>query len=108
MNINILKKQIALSAEEEEFIEKKIRSLERFIKRFEEKGEMLLDIELSKTSQHHRKGEVYYAEVTMHLPKKTLRAEHFDTSIETAVDGVKDKLKSEILRYRELHVLRKR
>lgn len=108
MIISIYKKQVELLPEAEQYIENKIGSLDKFLQRFEGKGEIMADVEVSRTTEHHIHGRVYYAEITMHLPNKTLRAEYNDENIEKAVDGVKIKMKSEIMKYRETHVLKKR
>jgi len=108
MKINIYKKQVELMPEAEQYIEKKVSSLDKFLKRFEGKGEIMAEVEVSRTTEHHMHGQIYYAEITMHLPNKTLRAEHNDENVEKAIDGVKDKMKSEIMKYRDMHILNKR
>lgn len=107
MEIHIYKKQIELLPEAEQYIEKKVGSLDKFLQRFEGKGEIMADVEVSRTTEHHIHGQVYYAEITMHLPNKTLRAEHYDENIEKAIDGVKNKIKAEIMKYRDTHILKR-
>ena len=106
MKIQILTKQIKSSPELESIIEKKVGALEKYILRLERKGEIIVDIEVARTTEHHRHGNIFYAEATMQLPHKILRAEENADTIESAIDGMKDKLKMEIMKYRELHILR--
>lgn len=108
MKIQILAHGVSLEDNISEYLEKKILTLSRFLKRLEAQGEVLCQIEISRESRHHRSGNVYYAEGTLALPKKTLRAEYYEKNILAAIDGVKDKLKAEILRYRERYVLRRK
>ena len=83
------------------FIEDKIGSLEKFLKRFEALGEIKCEVEIARSTKHHRKGNVFHAEVNLYLPKKTLRAEFEGTDVRSAIDKVKDKLKTEIGKYKE-------
>ncbi len=84
-----------------EYIEMKIGSLDKFIKRFEDKGDVKVEVEIARTTRHHRHGNVFYAEANLYLGKHTLRAEHYGEDIRIAVDKIKDKLKQEIKKYKE-------
>jgi len=77
--------------------------LDKFIsKKFEEKGEIKVEIEIARLTKHHRQGDVFYAEANIHLPRKILRAEHSDWDVRVAIDKVKDKLQQEIKKYKEV------
>lgn len=102
MNIIIKTSKLELTPAIEEYIYEKIGSLDRFIKnRFEQKGEIKAEVEIARTTKHHRRGDVFYAEINLHLPKKNLRAEHSDWDIRVAIDQAKDKLRQEIKKYKE-------
>jgi ribosomal subunit interface protein len=58
-------------------------------------------IELELTTHHHRHGEIFRAEVNLDLPQKVLRAESFGETILTAIDEVEDKLRQDIIKYKE-------
>ena len=83
------------------FIEEKIGALEKFVKRWEEQGEIEATVEVARTTKHHNKGDIFYAEVNIELPGKLLRAEHEDQDLRLAIDKVKDKIKREITRFKE-------
>lgn len=104
MKIQILSKEIELSDELRAYIEKKVLTLSRFVKRMEDKGEMLVHIEVSRSTKHHKTGMIFYAEATMEFAGKILRAEEYEVNIETAVDRVKDRLKNEIIRFKDRHM----
>jgi len=101
MKIKILSKQIDLTPAIKEYIEMKMGGLEKFVARYEAKGEVLVYFELARTTHHHHKGEVYYVESYLHLPGKDLRAEYVHEDARAAVDKVKDILKNEIVKYKE-------
>lgn len=100
MKIIIKATKLDLEPTIREYIETKIGSLSHFIKRFEEKSDIKTEVEIARTTKHHRHGNVFYAEVNLHLPKKNIRAEHSDWDIRVAIDKVKDKLQQEIEKYK--------
>ncbi len=85
-----------------EWIEEKIGSLEKFITKYEESGEVLCEIEVSRANKHHLKGDVFYAEAQIHLPGRRIRASHKEPDARVALDKVRDTLHREILKYKEV------
>ena len=63
-------------------IEGKIKSLERFVSRFDP-AVVEARIEVGKPSRHHHTGPVFYAEINLKIPGKLLRAEatHLDLTL---------------------------
>lgn len=108
MKINIKATNLDLTPAIREYIEKKIGSLSRFLKRFETKSEVEVFIEIARTTKHHRHGNVLYAEATIPLGKKILRAEHFDWDIRVAIDKIKNKLQQGIKEYKEIKMEKRR
>ncbi len=82
-------------------VEEKIGPLARFVKRFEKEGEVTAFIEVARTTKHHQKGLVFYAEATLRLPGRTLRMEEYDADLRAAVDGLRDRLKRDLEKYKE-------
>lgn len=101
MQINIKATNLDLTPAIREYIEAKIGSVSKFLKGFEVKNETEIFIEIARTSRHHKSGNVFYAEATLALGKKVLRAEHSDWDIRVAIDKMKDKIQEEIKRYKE-------
>jgi ribosomal subunit interface protein len=99
MNINI-KKSIDLTSALETYIEKKLLPLAKFVKPFDETGEAAIWLEVSRTTKHHKKGEVYFAAVDLRLPKKIIRAEAYAEDVRKAIDQAKDTLRLEIKKYK--------
>jgi len=104
MQINIKATNLELTPAIREYIEIKIGSLKRFLKRFEDKSEIEVFVEIARTTRHHHKGNVFYAEVTFSIGKKIFRTEHSDWNIRVAIDRVKDKLQEEIKKYKEMKI----
>jgi len=52
----------------------------------------LADIEVGKTSQHHKSGEIFRAEVTLHTRFGTFRAVSETNDLYAAIDDVKDEI----------------
>lgn len=104
MQINIKATNLELTPAIRQYIEIKIGSLEHFLKRFENKSEIEVFVEIARTTKHHYKGDVFYAEAIFSLGQKILRAEHSDWDIRIAIDRVKDKLQQEIKKYKETKI----
>ena len=99
MKINI-KKITNLTAGLEDYIESKLAPLAKFVKHFDETGEAAIWLEISRTTKHHKKGEVFKVAVDLRLPKKILRAEAYEKDIRTAIDQARNMLRSEIDKYK--------
>lgn len=98
MDINIKTKNITLNSALKEFTHEKIGSLEKFL---QDKGSLLAEVDLSKTTEHHNKGDVFRAEVQIMVPKKLLRAESTMDDLRKAIVEVKNDLQIQIKKYRE-------
>jgi putative sigma-54 modulation protein len=96
----IIKKAVDLTPALETFIEEKLMPLAKFVKHFEEMGEIEIALEISRTSRHHRKGEVFFAAADLRLPHKILRAEEYAEDMRKAIDMVKRTLHTEIEKYK--------
>lgn len=100
MKINIKSDGLDMTPAIKQFIEEKIGSLDKFIKRFEGYGDAKATVEIARTTKHHQHGEVYYAEANLNINGEVIRAEQTDENIRAAIDKVKDTLKLEIKKYK--------
>ncbi len=100
MKITIKATGLDLTPSIKEYIEDKIGSLHKFIQKFDMNNEAIASVEIARTSTHHNKGDVFYAEVNLRLPGKTLRAEDQDFDVRVAINKVKDVLKRDIEKYK--------
>ncbi len=101
MNITI-KKTLDVTPALEAYIEKKLMPLAKLVKAFDRDGVVELKLEVSRSSNHHRKGdEVFEARVDLRLPGKILRSEASASDIRKAIDDVHDMLHMKIKEYKE-------
>lgn len=101
MRLAIKTKNLTFTPAISEYIEMRIGALEKFLASFERETEVRIDIEIARTTKHHRKGDVFYAEANLHLPNKEVRAEEFSADIRSAIDALKNTLHEEVMRYKE-------
>lgn len=102
MRINIKNTNFELSLEGKEYLEKKLeRLVSKFLKHFEQQNEIFIQVEVARTSLHHQKGPVFYAEANLFLPNKQLRAEGKGENIYAAIDEIYEDLERQIQKYRE-------
>lgn len=97
MNLIIKTKHFDLTERLRKLVEVKIGGLRKFLKKFKH-GDVLFDtyVDLSLDSKHHRKGDIFIAEVKIVLPGKNIVAQDRGISIEKAIAGVKKELEAEI------------
>jgi len=79
----------------------KISALRRFMKKWEAEGVVEARVEVGRSTRHHHKGPVYFAEINLHVPGKVLRGEASDWDIRIAIDRARDELQKEIKKYKE-------
>jgi len=108
MKIIISAKNIELTSGLEQYISEKINGLSKLIRLYEEGGVAETRIEVSKTTRHHKQGEVYYAEANLKLPGSILRAESTSLDLYSAIDEIKDELARHIKSYKERRSAKRR
>ena len=101
MHINIRASKIEMTPALEEFVGLKLQPLMRLLKQYENTGSALLEIEFARTTTHHKKGDVFYAEGMLKLPHGVLRAESTENDIHLAFQEMVKKLQGEIKKFKE-------
>lgn len=76
----------------------KVMSLERVAQRFEPCD---ASVEIGKTSEHHNKGDVFFAEINLTIPGNMLRARVVTDDLYAAIDQAKDDIKRQIVEAKE-------
>ncbi len=64
------------------------------------KGSAILIVELKMETRHHRKGDIFLAEVMVDLPGKNLVAKAHGENLILAISMVKKELKRELSKYK--------
>ncbi|MBI2096070.1 MAG: ribosome-associated translation inhibitor RaiA [Candidatus Taylorbacteria bacterium] len=72
------------------YLGKKLEGFRRLVPSQDES--VLLDVELARTTLHHRAGEIYRAELTLTMSGRQLRSEAERADIYSAIDAAKDEL----------------
>lgn len=89
MKIQTKATNITLTPEISAYLEKKLAALEKFVAGQEE---VIIDVELGKTTNHHQTGDIFKAEFTLHQRGGTLRAVSETVDLYAAIDQAKDEL----------------
>ena len=93
MNTQIKATNITLTDDIRDYLAKKMAHVEKFI---EKKEGMIMDVELAKTTNHHRAGDVFRAEVMITGNHMQVRAVSEKDDLYKAIDDVKDELTREL------------
>jgi len=110
MKIIIKATNIKLTEALEEWVRMKLEPLARFEKSLEEKDvlpslrekpRVEIWTEIGKTTYHHRKGDVFRAEIQIRLPKKSIRAEAVSDDLRAAIVEARDETARQLKRYKE-------
>lgn len=94
------------------YLEKRLNAVAKHAKRFEAKigsapkgrghEGIVARVELGKTTRHHRKGDVYRAELNLDIPGLgVIRAETETDNLHSAIDLVRDEVTRELKKWKE-------
>mgnify|MGYP001559398125 CR=1 FL=1 len=101
MRFTLHQKNLDITPALREYVEQKIlKPVEKFIKNIRVPELPILDIEIGRTTQHHKKGQVFRAEANLKLNGAMIRAEAVDEDAHAACDSVKEQLRREIISYK--------
>jgi putative sigma-54 modulation protein len=90
-----------------DFIDEKMSDLERALGGANSES-VEARVEIGKPSEHHKKGDVFYAEVNLKMPGKLLRATSENWDLRLAITEVKDELQRQIRKYKNKMVAKTR
>lgn len=82
-----------------DYVEKKYLSLEKFIQG--DTSDIVMNVEIAKTTAHHHAGDIFRAEVTFALKGKTIRAESEKQDIYMAIDDVRDQVERILVSHKD-------
>lgn len=106
MKINIKATNLDLTPAIRVYVEKKIGELDKFVQKVgheykPEKGKAVYEawVEVERTTFHHRKGNIFRAEVQIRFPGKSVRAESKQDDLHLAINEVKDELQRQLKKY---------
>jgi len=105
MKVTIKATNLKLSPEIKKAIEEKIATLDKFIPHIDSSVKGYVEVAIE--TRHHRKGDIYYVEVNIEVPKTLLRSEAKEENIYKAINIVKDELQLLLKKYKEKQIARK-
>lgn len=95
MKIKIRSKNFDLTPAIDEYVSKKISSLEKFL---DVKGEVLCEVEIGRTTKHHNSGDIFKAEINIAQPGgKQIYVVAEEVDLYTAIDIVRDEAERAIV-----------
>lgn len=90
MQVHIKATNTSLTPAVSDYIEKKVTSLEKFIEKEDTTAD--LQVEVGRTTEHHKQGDIFRAEFNLKTRQGTFYAVSERRDIYTALDEVKDEL----------------
>jgi ribosomal subunit interface protein len=78
----------------DEYVAKKLTELERVLD--PDDTSVHAEIEVGKSTQHHKSGEVFFAEINLHAMKHSWRASEEAEDLYAALDAMKDAIVREV------------
>ncbi|MFZ2621252.1 MAG: ribosome-associated translation inhibitor RaiA [Minisyncoccia bacterium] len=95
MNIKLRAKNFDITPAIDDYVTKKISTLEKFLG---SKDNILCEVEIGRTTIHHKQGDIFRAEVNIIEPgDKQIFAVAEEVDIYTAIDVVRDEAEREIV-----------
>ncbi len=98
MKIDLKAKNLEITPGIQDYLQEKLDGLDKFLSKDES---IFADVELAKTTRHHRKGDIFKAEVNLKMPGRLIRAAAEEWDLRAAIDAVKDELHREIITNKE-------
>ncbi|MCX6754709.1 MAG: ribosome-associated translation inhibitor RaiA [Candidatus Nomurabacteria bacterium] len=93
MNINIKATNIELTDAINDYINKRLSP----ISKFEKKGEILSRVEVGRTTNHHKKGDVFRAEIFIEINGTEFYAFSEKDDLYAAIDEAKEDLSRQVI-----------
>ena len=100
MKIILKNKNVSPDVKTEKYLEKKLESLKKFLKNFNQEL-LLVEAELGKVTGRQRKGDIFRAEINLSVGGgKIFRVESEQSDLYSAIDEVRDDLEREIKKFK--------
>lgn len=99
MNIQIKTTGFPGSPSVTEYIEKKIQTLERFLT-----PDTIVHVEVAKTSDHHKHGDIFRAEIRTYIHGKELYVQKETSDLYVAIDSARDEAQRKLSETKEKKV----
>src|SRR3989344_1236023 len=85
----------------EEYVRAKVGMLQKFFPHYaKESGKLIFEVEVGKTTKHHRTGDVFRAEINFNADGASLRSEATKDDLHAAIDEAKDEMQREMRKHK--------
>lgn len=101
MKINLKTKNFEITPSIRTYLQDKLNAMDKFLPKDDS---IFADVELAKTTNHHKKGDIFMAEVNLTMPGRLIRAVAEKWELHAAIDAVKDELQREITMNKEKNI----
>jgi ribosomal subunit interface protein len=97
MQINLQSKNIELSNDIRDYALKRVTNLEKLLSRLQaEGGEVKALLEISRSTNHHKAGDVFHVDCSININGKNFYAANDSEDLYSAIDNVKEILYKDI------------
>lgn len=83
-----------------QYIEEKFKALDKFMEQWKDEDAVEARVEIARTTKHHYKGDVFYAEVNLSFPGNSLRAVATTGDIYSSIDEIQEEIIRQLRKYR--------
>lgn len=98
MNIHVKTKNLTITPDIQDYLDKKIESLDKLIDPFD--TSVSCQVELGRASSHHKSGDIFRAEINLQMEGKQFRAVSEHETLMAAMDEAKDEILQELKSYK--------
>lgn len=97
MQINLHGKNIELTESISDYVSKRVTNLEKLLTKIEDRGgKVMANFEVSKSTNHHKSGDVFHADCLIKIDGKEFYSSADKEDLYQAIDSIKDSLYNEI------------
>lgn len=94
MNINIKATNIVLTEAIRSYVTKRIESLSKLMEKV--KNDVVIDVEVSQTTKHHKSGSIFRTEVTIRNAGQKFRAVSVKDDLYNSIDDAREELERQM------------
>ena len=95
---NIKTTNIEFTQEISDYLDKRLQSAQKLIDPND--TSVLFDIEIGKTTKHHQSGNIFRAEINLHIAGKQMRVSSEEATIINAINKVEKEIVRELRRFK--------
>jgi ribosomal subunit interface protein len=102
MRTTVKTTNITLTPDLSDYLTKRLSALEKLTTHDTEVA--LVDVEIGRTTKHHHTGDIYRAEINVHIGQRSFRAVQETNDLYTSIDAAKDQMMEELRTEKEKRV----